>query len=320
MTTSLFSGSNAGGGRAIAKILLCGVVTVMLLGGFGVQAQDVTAGLSLVPDPSPATMVPANPKLPTIWIVGDSTASYHPDATHEAELGAQGWGPFFAQYFDLTKVNVMNVAKGGRSTRTYRSEGWWDKVLAEMKKGDIVLIQMGQNDVFAINDRIARGTIPGTGDEVEEIDNMVTKQHETVHSFGWYLRQYVRETRAKGAMPILMTFTPRDKWQDGKLERGTPGYRDWTWTIAQQEGNVPFVDMTEIIAETYDTMPHDKVAALYHAKEPVHADYAGAALNAKLTVAGLKALKGAPVTKYLSAKGKAVAPAVQKERLEIAGK
>ncbi len=314
--TSSFIGNKV---RAAMTTLLFSAV-VMLLCGYGARAQDVTAGLSLVPDPSPATMVPGNPKLPTIWIVGDSTASYHPDATHEAELGAQGWGPFFAQYFDLTKVNVMNVAKGGRSTRTYRSEGWWEKVLAEMKKGDIVLIQMGQNDVFAINDRIARGTIPGTGDEVEEIDNMVTKQHETVHSFGWYLRQYISETRAKGAMPILMTFTPRDKWVDGKLERGTPGYRDWTWTIAQQEGNVPFVDMTEIIAETYDTMPHDQVAALYHAREPVHADYAGAALNAKLTVAGLKALKGAPVTKYLSAKGKAVGPAVQTQKLMIAGK
>jgi lysophospholipase L1-like esterase len=317
MTISPFGGGKM---RMAMKTLFCGAAVMMLLCRSGARAQDVTAGLSLVPDPSPATMVPANPKLPTIWIVGDSTASYHPDVTHEAELGAQGWGPFFAQYFDLTKVNVMNVAKGGRSTRTYRSEGWWEKTLAEMKKGDIVLIQMGQNDVFAVNDRIARGTIPGTGDEVEEIDNIVTKQHEVVHSFGWYLRQYISETRAKGASPILMTFTPRDKWVEEKLERGTPGYRDWTWTIAQQEGNVPFVDMTEIIAEMYDTMAHDKVAALYHAKEPVHADYAGAALNAKLTVAGLKALKGAPVTKYLSAKGKAVGPAVQTQRLEIAGK
>jgi rhamnogalacturonan acetylesterase len=191
-------------------------------------------------------------------------------------------------------------------------------VLAEVKKGDVVVIQMGQNDVFEINDRIARGTIPGVGDEVQEIDNQVTKQHETVHSFGWYERQYVRETKAKGALPILMTFTPRDKWiTDTKLERGTPGYREWTAMIAEQE-HVELVDMTEIIAEVYDTMPHEKVAALYHAKEPVHADYAGAALNAKLTVAGLKALPDAPVTKYLSAKGKDVAAVVQKEKVVVA--
>jgi rhamnogalacturonan acetylesterase len=265
----------------------------------GVRAQE--------PEPAPKTMTPANAALPTIWIVGDSTASFHTDAAHEGEAAAQGWGPYFSQYFDLTKVNVMNVARGGRSTRTYRSEGTWDKVLAEVKKGDIVLIQMGQNDVFAINDDSrARGTIPGTGDETQEIDNMLTKQHETVHTFGWYLRQYVRDTRAKGAMPIVMSLTPRDIWKDGRLERGTPGYEEWAATVAKQEGNVDFVDMSEVIAEEYDKLGPEKVAALYHAKEPVYANYAGAALNARLTVGALKALPDAPVTKYLSAKGQAV--------------
>jgi lysophospholipase L1-like esterase len=267
------------------------------------------------PEAAPATMVPTNPALPTIWIVGDSTASFHTDEMHEGEAAAQGWGPYFSPYFDLSKVNVMNVARGGRSTRTYRSEGTWDKVLAEVKKNDIVLIQMGQNDVFAINDDSrARGTIPGTGDESQEIDNMLTKKHETVHTFGWYLRQYIRETKAKGAVPIVLSLTPRDKWIGGRLERGTPGYREWGATVAQQE-HTDFVDMTEIIAEVYDRMEPANVAALYHAKEPVHADYAGAALNAKLTVSGLKALRDAPVTNYLSAKGKAVPAASQTERL-----
>jgi lysophospholipase L1-like esterase len=280
---------------------------------FAVFVSGVLVAQEPQPQTEMKTMVPGNPALPTIWVVGDSTASFHEDTMHEGELAAQGWGPYFAQYFDPAKVNVMNVARGGRSTRTYRTEGTWGRVLEHVKKGDVVLIQMGQNDVFAINDDSrARGTIPGIGDESQEIDNMLTKQHETVHTFGWYLRQYIRETKAKGATPIVLSLTPRDNWNGTKLERGTPGYREWGAAVAKQEG-VEFLDMTEIIAEVYDTMPHEKVAALYHAKEPVHADYEGAALNAKLTVEGLKGLPDAPVTRYLSPKGAAVAAVVPKE-------
>jgi lysophospholipase L1-like esterase len=318
MISDFLIGSNLSSRRSAGFVVRV-FVLVLMLGAVALPRVGWAQTAAEVPEQQPTSMEPANPKLPTIWVVGDSTAAFH-TPTNEGELAAQGWGPFFSPYFDLTKVNVMNVSKGGRSTRTYRSEGWWEKVLPQVKKGDVVLIQMGQNDVFELNDRIARGTIPGVSDDVQEIDNQVTKQHEVVHTFGWYLAQYVKETKAKGALPILLTFTPRDKWiSDTQLERGTPGYREWTWTIAQQE-HVDFLDMTEIIAEVYDGMPHDKVAALYHAKEPVHADWAGAELNAKLTVAGLKAMPGAPVTKYLSAKGKAVPAAVQKEKLAAAAK
>jgi len=78
---------------------------------------------------TPTPQAPAeqiNPKLPTIFVVGDSTANNHAN-------GGLGWGDPFITYFDLSKTNVLNRARGGRSSRTFISEGLWDKVLSDMK-------------------------------------------------------------------------------------------------------------------------------------------------------------------------------------------
>jgi lysophospholipase L1-like esterase len=272
------------------------------------------AALGQAPDPSPVpavpktdSLAPANPALPAVFIVGDSTASYHPDTNNEGTAAAQGWGVYFPAFFDLSKVSIVNAARGGRSTRTYMTEGLWAKVLEQVRPHDIVLIQLGQNDVFAINDATrARGTIPGIGDESQEIDNQLTHQHEVVHSFGWYLRQYVRDTKAKGAIPIVMSLTPRDIWKDGRMERGAPEYRTWSAAIASQE-HVDFVDISDVMAKEYEKLGQAKTATLYHQKEPVHVNTTGATLNAEWVVEGLKALPDKPVSGFLSAKGQAVA-------------
>src|SRR4030095_15353331 len=75
-----------------------------------------------------------NPKLPSLFVVGDSTANNNAN-------GGRGWGDPFIALFDSSKINVLNRARGGRSSRTFVTEGLWDKVLAEMKPGDFVLIQ-----------------------------------------------------------------------------------------------------------------------------------------------------------------------------------
>jgi len=265
------------------------------------------------PDPSPvpaipknASVAPANPKLPTIFIVGDSTAAYHTDPNHEGVLAAQGWGVYFDPYFDLTKVNVVNASRGGRSTRTYMTEGLWDKDLEQIRPHDIVLIQLGQNDVFALNDTTrARGTIPGTSDKSQEIDNQLTHQHEVVHTFGWYLRKYVTDTKAKGAIPIVMSLTPRDIWKDGRMERGAPDYREWSRTIAAEQ-HVAFVDISDVMAKEYEKLGQAKTATLYHQKEPVHVNTVGAALNAEWVVEALKAMPDSPIVAFLSKAGQAV--------------
>ena len=157
---------------------------------------------------------------PTIFTIGDSTVK---NGKGDGANGQWGWGDPFQQYFDTTKVMVKNRALGGTSSRTFQTKGLWDEVLKELKKGDFVLMQFGHNDGGAINDTLrARGTIKGVGEETEEIDNLITKQHEVVHSYGWYLRKMVREAKAKGATPVVVTPIPRNDWENGAVKR-TPG-------------------------------------------------------------------------------------------------
>ena len=79
----------------------------------------------------------------------------------------------------------------------------------------------------------ARGTIKGTGEETKEIDNPITKQHEVVHSYGWYLRQFVAGARAKGATPVICSLIPRKIWNAGKIVRAKEGYASWAEAVAK---------------------------------------------------------------------------------------
>lgn len=239
---------------------------------------------------------PLNPALPSIFVAGDSTAA---DGTPEAI----GWGKPFPGFFDPSKVNVVNDARGGRSSRTFVSEGLWERLLGNVKKNDYVLIQFGQNDGGEINgERIARGSLPGLGDESLDIDNRVTGQHETVRTFGWYMRKMIHETQEKGAMPILCSLTVRNIWKEGRVERGSGQYSQWTRDLAQAEG-VAFVDLTNLAADRYEQMGAAAVKPLFP-RDPVHTSEAGAELNAQSMIAGLKALRENAIIRTFSAAGR----------------
>jgi lysophospholipase L1-like esterase len=252
---------------------------------------------------------PVNPALPTIFIVGDSTGAYHVDVTNEGESGVQGWGVFLPAFINLSKYNVVNAARGGRSSRTYITEGLWATLMHQIRPGDIVLIQLGHNDIFPINDDSrARGTLPGTGPETQEIDNMVTHRHETVHTYGWYLRQYVEGARASGATPVVMSLTVRNVWHDGKIEMGVSGYRQWAREVAEKE-KVNFVDVTAIMADELTRFGQANTFGLYHSTETVHTTLPGAYLAAECILAGLRSVPELPINNNLSALGRLVAPA-----------
>jgi lysophospholipase L1-like esterase len=239
-----------------------------------------------------------NPALPSIFIAGDSTAA---DGTPDAI----GWGRPFPQFFDPAKINVVNEARGGRSSRTFVAEGLWDKLLADVKANDYVIIQFGHNDGGDINgDTIARGSLPGLGEESQEIDNHVTKQHETVHTFGWYMRKMIADTRQKGATPILFSLTVRNIWTDGHVERGSGKYGEWTRELAKTE-NVAFVDLTNLVADRYEQMGQAAVTPLFP-KDHTHNNETGAELNARSVIAGLKATRENAIIRNFSAAGRAI--------------
>jgi lysophospholipase L1-like esterase len=267
-----------------------------------------TAAAATATNPAPdltnnpaATSSKINSALPTIFIAGDSTAA------RGAGEAQQGWAVPFADYFDPTKVNIVNRARGGRSSRTFIMEGLWDALLTDVKPGDIVLIQFGHNDAGAVNDTSrARGSLRGLGEETQEIDNLLTKKHETVHTFGWYMRKMIADTKAKGATPIVLSLTIRNVWKDGKVERGSGRYGEWAEAIAKT-ADVQFIDLTTIIADKYDAMGEDQVKLLYP-RDHTHFNSTGADLHAAGVVSGLKGLHSNPVRQFLSTKGQAVNP------------
>jgi lysophospholipase L1-like esterase len=242
----------------------------------------------------PALM--AQPERPALILIGDSTVR---NGKGDGANGQWGWGDTLAEYFDAAKIRISNRALGGRSTRTFISGGQWDAVLAQIQPGDFVMMQFGHNDSSPINDDSrARGTIHGIGDETQEIDNLLTKQHEIVHTYGWYLRKFIAETRAKGATPIICSPIPRDNFKEGKVVRNSEDWGKWAAGVASAE-KVAFVDLNAIIADRYDQLGAEKVATLFHG-DHTHTGREGAELNAKCVVEGLKKIKGDPFAAYFA--------------------
>ncbi|MCA9257804.1 MAG: rhamnogalacturonan acetylesterase [Planctomycetales bacterium] len=237
-------------------------------------------------------------ELPTIYIAGDSTAA------NGAE-GARGWGRHFGKFFDAEQVRVENRARGGRSSRTFVTEGLWDDLCSGLRPGDVVVIQFGHNDGGSINDaRRARGSLPGLGDESQDIVNQQTGKPETVHTFGWYVRKMIADVRAKEAEPILMSLTVRNIWREGKVERGSGRYSQWLRELSESE-KTPFVDLTNLVADEYERRGPDAVAQLFP-KDHTHTSDVGAELNARLAMEGFLGLREEIWAPWLSDEGRAV--------------
>lgn len=235
-----------------------------------------------------------NPALPTLFVVGDSTA--------RSNSPLRGWGSEIGAFFDPAKINVVNQAIGGRSSRTFISEGRWDKVLATVKTGDFVLIQFGHNDVGNYNDPRAKGrpSLHGEGEDTAEAFKADLKTMETIHSFGWYMRKYAADTKAKGATPILLSMVPHKDWKDGKISRGEQdSFVKWTEDAAKTEGAL-YIDANSIIAEGLEKLGPDKVNSLF-GDARTHSTPEGAAYNAAAVVVGLKSLTPDPLAPYFSA-------------------
>jgi rhamnogalacturonan acetylesterase len=233
---------------------------------------------------------------PTVWLIGDSTVK---NGTGKGAGGLWGWGDYLYKQFDTTKISIKNCALGGRSSRTFISEGLWDKVLVKIKPGDYVIMQFGHNDAGAVNDSSrARGTIRGTGNETEEIDNIITKKHEIVHTFGWYIRKYIDDSKEKGAVPIVCSLIPRNNWKKGKVIRSSEDYAKWAQETAVK-GNAYYINLNEIIAAKYEKMGEDAVKTKLFLTDHTHTTEAGAIINAESVAEGIKSLKGCRLKKYL---------------------
>lgn len=261
------------------------VLVLLTVAALSTHAQDA-------PPPTPPqvnlpTEQPLNPALPTVFIVGDSTAR------NAADLG---WGDHFAHFFDTSRINVANRAIAGRSARSYIDEGHWAKTLAEMKPGDYLLLQMGHNDGGDLGGPKPRGDLKGIGDETQDVPQTTgpfAGQTETIHSYGWYLRKMIDEAKARGVHPILLTLTDRNIWKpgpDGKqhIERDM-GYNGWIHEVAAQE-HIPVLDLGITEADKLEALGPEKTAALFP-KDHTHTSAEGAELVAGCVADDLRSTK-----------------------------
>jgi rhamnogalacturonan acetylesterase len=235
--------------------------------------------------------------LPTLWLIGDSTVRNGQDTGNN---GQWGWGNPIAHYFDKTKITVRNKALGGTSSRTFQVAKLWGKVMESLKPGDFVVMQFGHNDGGNPADPArARASLSGNGENTVEIDNPITKKKELVHSFGWYLRQYVAEAKGKGAAEVVIcSLIPRNRWSGDKINRDKT-FAVWAADAATQS-KARFVDLNKIVCDKYDNLGQKKVTdELFPVKETVHPDWAGAVLNAECVIEGLKALDKCELVKFL---------------------
>jgi lysophospholipase L1-like esterase len=159
----------------------------------------------------------------TIWLCGDSTMSIKETKAYPET----GWGMPFVYFWDST-VNIENLAKNGRSTSSFKNEGLWKQVLDNAKDGDYVFIQFGHND-----------EVP------------TKKTYTTEVEFKNNLKQYLKETKSKKAIPILLTPMARRKFDAaGKIEDTHDVYSQIVRDVAKEEKVVLF-DMDKITQQLY---------------------------------------------------------------------
>ena len=210
----------------------------------------------------------------TIYICGDSTAaSYKPE-----EAPITGWGQVLPEF--VPGVRVENRAMGGRSTKSFLSEGHLQKIEMEIQPGDLLLIQFTHNDT---SDLVWRHTDPWT-------------------SFYHNLEIFVDTAILHGAQPVLMTPICRRYWLNGELLDSHGDYPDAVRVLAAQR-NIPLIDLYQKSVELVRSLGDAESKKLYlHVEKGVYPAYpvgsaddthtkrAGAEAYARMTAEALKAL------------------------------
>ncbi|QKJ29569.1 rhamnogalacturonan acetylesterase [Mucilaginibacter mali] len=212
----------------------------------------------------------------TVYMAGDSTMADKDVRTYPET----GWGMPFKFYFDKT-VTVVNVAKNGRSTKSFITEGLWQSIVDKLKAGDYVLVQFGHNDEVP--------TKKTATTETEFHDNLV---------------RYVTETRAKQAIPILLTPVARRKFDaNGKVQGTHDVYSEIVRKVAAEQ-KVPLIDHDRESQALLQTLGPESSKLLYNHLQPgenpnypdgkiddTHFSETGARKMAQIVLNDIKALK-----------------------------
>lgn len=152
----------------------------------------------------------------TVFLAGDSTLAVK-TADRRPETG---WGEMLQDHFDPAKVKIDNRALNGRSTKSFIDEGQWQRLIDSVRKGDFVFIEFGHND--------------------EKKDKPAV--YASPDDYKANLSRFIREVRAKGATPVLLTPVSRRKFENDVLVKTHGEYPDAVKAVGKAE-NVAVIDM-----------------------------------------------------------------------------
>lgn len=206
----------------------------------------------------------------------------------EDETPMRGWGQYFSGHF-TEEVAVVNKAIGGRSTKTFLSEGRWQGIVDQLKKGDWVFIQFGHNDG---SNKPERYTSP--------------------EDYRKNLIRFVEEVRAKKAHPVLLTSISMRRFDEtGAVLSGIGPYPDIAREVAQ-ELQVPLIDLNQKSSQYIASLGEEGSKSAYmnlepgeHPKYPdglqdnTHLRELGAREIARLAAESIRELKLKPLLKYM---------------------
>lgn len=211
-----------------------------------------------------------------IWLCGDSTIAIKQTNTYPET----GWGMPFVHFWDST-IQVNNLAKNGRSTKTFINEGFWQQVVDGASEGDYVFIQFGHNDES--KEKVERYTNP------EEFKANLTK--------------FIKEVRFLKATPILLTPVSRRKFdEEGNAQETHKVYTQLVKEVAVAEAAL-LIDLDTKSRAMYQAFGKDNSTLLFlqlkageHPNYPegkidnTHFNELGARLIAQLVLNEVKSL------------------------------
>ncbi len=213
----------------------------------------------------------------TVHWIGDSTVQYNDIRTWPQ----CGMGQALGLYLQ-PGVRVANHARNGRSTKSFRSEGFWDPIPAQLRPGDLLLIQFGHNDKKRED----------------------PSRYAAPEQYAANLLAYAQEAARCGALPVLVTPLTRRQFEGRCLLTTHEGYPDAMRSAAQRAG-LPCIDLTSASRCIVEALGEEKSRALYmvfpagkYASVPegktdnTHLRYPGAVAFAGLVAAGLWQLGG----------------------------
>ena len=178
-----------------------------------------------------------------VYIVGDSTVCNY-DAAAQQNQNRCGWGMKLGEQYN--GVTVTNLARAGRSSRSFQNDAEYRTMCDSIGKGDYLFVQFGHNDEKT--EDAARGTYPGL--DFSSLDSE-GKNASGQYSYEWVLlNKYVRVAREKGASVVLVTPVTRRSSNGSANIKSHTAYAEGLIALGK-EYQIPVIDMTAKTAELY---------------------------------------------------------------------